>query len=63
MTERTNDFFVMLNHPSGRITPLVDGNDWPVMYPTLEAATAAGESSLLGHGYGFEVFERGMGEA
>ena len=55
------DFFVMLNHPSGGIVPMVDENEDLATYDTEEDARDAANNSFLGDACGFEIFKRGCG--
>ena len=54
-------FFVMLNHPNPSVpaVPLVDDDGDVVFFDDRGGACFAAESSYLGDGYGFEVFELG----
>jgi len=55
------DFFVMLNTQDGGYTPMTDDDGELAKFDWLEAARSAAENSSLGSAFGFEVFERGMG--
>lgn len=57
------DFFVMLNTQGGGYTPLMRGDDEIAQFGTADEAKASAEDNLLGAHFGFEVFERGTGNA
>lgn len=58
-------FFVMVNTQNGGYTALTTINAEDLYeiakFKTEEAARAGAESSVLGHNFGYEVFEVGMG--
>lgn len=60
------DFFVMLNCQNGGITPMIEDTEDTsenelATYNTEENARADAEDNMLGHAFGYEVFERGAG--
>lgn len=59
----SGDYFVMLTTQSGGYTPLLDDKDELGKFETEDAAIAGALSTILGELFGFEVFERGRGEA
>ena len=57
------DFFVMLNTQRGGYTPLMRDDDEMATFGTADEARASAEDNMLGAHFGFEVFERGTGNA
>ena len=56
-------FFVMLYHPNTGYTPMIGEDEDIARYETKETAREEAENNPLGHAYGFEIFEIGMGDA
>ena len=50
-------WFVMLCGGDDKPLPLVDDNEYPMLYDSEDEANAAGENNLLGAARGFEVYE------
>jgi|TARA_X000001388_G_scaffold3203_2_gene2301 hypothetical protein len=61
-SKQQGDFFVILNTQLGGITPLVDSDGELATFASLENARHGADNSVLGEAFGYEVFERGMGE-
>ena len=57
------NYFVMLETQSGGITPLVRDDDELALFDRIDEAINAGSQNPLGQVFGYEVFERGCGEA
>lgn len=57
------DFFVMLNTQGGGYAPLMRSDDEIAKFGTADEAKECAEGNLLGAHFGFEVFERGTGNA
>lgn len=59
------DFFIMLNTPNGGIVPLEkeeDNFDVLATFETYEEARINARKNTLGAIFGYEIFERGMGD-
>lgn len=55
-------YFVILNHPNGKVLPLVENDENDIaMFDSEIQALSAGQNNDLGNYYGFEVFELGGG--
>jgi hypothetical protein len=59
-----HNFFVILRTQSGSFTPMTDKDDEEKIakFATKEAAKSAGNTSVLGAYFGYEVFEMGTGD-
>ena len=57
------DFFVILNLPNGDYTYMTLDDDCNLAkYESKEEAEQAAKTSVLGYEFGYEIFERGLGE-
>ncbi len=61
-SKQQGDFFVMLNTQRGGFTPMTDENGELATFDSLERARHGADNCVLGEAFGYEVFERGMGE-
>ena len=55
------DFFVILNHPNGGYTPLMDDDFEISRFRTEYEARQAAEDSFLGSKFGWQVFDVNQG--
>lgn len=58
-----HNFFVILSTQSGGAAPMTDDEGEMAFYESADAARADAESNMLGAHFGYEIFERGTGDA
>ena len=56
-----NIYFVILNHPNENIYMPLEDDDGMAMFESEALAIVAGNKSMIGSEFGFEVFEIGGG--
>ncbi len=55
-------YFIMINHPDGGIMPMMRTDDNVAMFDSLELAHSMAKGHGMCDAYGYEVFQRGVGE-
>lgn len=59
----TKEYFVILYHPNQNVyIPLMDDNGDFILFETVCKANEAGNNTVIGKTFGFEVFRIGNGE-